>query len=331
MVSKKLFLMSMVVILSGCGGSGGGSPAIPTPGLPDTPVSTTLTGVFLDSPVINITYSTESLSGVTNALGEFDYLAGETVTFSIGDLSFPSAGAAALVTPLDLVGTQDLSNPEVLNIVRLLQALDEDGDPDNGITISDTAKSIATQLDFGLSQSGFAASVLNFIFNAGQDSTVTPVDIENTLLNIDGALDHFREQLADRGVAFGAIAEQDDNIINNYLTENNLQAEYYNSGLYYQIIDEGSDGHPAISSVVDVKYTGTFLDGTVFDQTTGDNSIQFQLGSLISGWQIGIPLLQKGGRAVLYLPSALAYGAQGTAGIPPNSVLIFEIELVDFD
>ena len=125
-------------------------------------------------------------------------------------------------------------------------------------------------------------------------------------------------------------AEKDDEIINNYLNEHDLEAEYHESGLYYHIIDEGTGGHPDISSTVEVKYKGYLTNDQVFDQTTGEETVEFLLGDLINGWQIGIPLLQKGGKGILYLPSALGYGSRSAGIIPSNSVLIFEIELVDF-
>ena len=125
-------------------------------------------------------------------------------------------------------------------------------------------------------------------------------------------------------------AQIDDDIINNYLNDNNLEAEYHESGLYYHIFEEGTGGHPDISSTVEVKYKGYLTNNQVFDQTTGDETIVFPLGDLIKGWQIGIPLLQKNGNCILYLPSALGYGSRTVGGIPANSVLIFEIELVNF-
>ncbi|MFN9955636.1 MAG: FKBP-type peptidyl-prolyl cis-trans isomerase, partial [bacterium] len=72
------------------------------------------------------------------------------------------------------------------------------------------------------------------------------------------------------------------------------------------------------------------LDGTIFDQTTGNQTATFPLANLIPGWQEGIPLLQKGGKGTFLLPSALGYGPNPVGPIPANSVLIFEIELIDF-
>jgi len=125
-------------------------------------------------------------------------------------------------------------------------------------------------------------------------------------------------------------AQIDDDIINNYLNDNNLEAEYHESGLYYHIIEEGTGGHPDITSTVEVKCKGYLTNNQVFYQTEGDETIEFSLDELIRGWQIGIPLIQKGGSEILYLPSALGYGSHAQTGIPANSVLIFEIELVNF-
>jgi FKBP-type peptidyl-prolyl cis-trans isomerase FkpA len=70
------------------------------------------------------------------------------------------------------------------------------------------------------------------------------------------------------------------------------------------------------------------LNGTVFDGTT-TQPISFKLGQVISGWQIGIPLIQKGGKIRLLIPSGLAYGPDGQGPIPGNAVLDFDIELLD--
>ncbi len=125
-------------------------------------------------------------------------------------------------------------------------------------------------------------------------------------------------------------AEKDDEIITNYLAENNLEAEKHSSGLYYRITEEGSGGHPDISSTVEVKYKGYLTNDQVFDETTGGKTIKFPLSDLIYGWQIGIPLLQKGGKGKFFVPSAMGYGSRAIGTIPANSVLIFDIELVGF-
>lgn len=129
-----------------------------------------------------------------------------------------------------------------------------------------------------------------------------------------------------------SAAEQlakDTGLIEQYLADNGLTAQSTASGLHYIIEDAGSGGHPTVANEVSVLYKGYFLDGTVFDQTQGQ-SITFPLANVITGWQEGIPLFQKGGKGVLLLPSALAYGKYPPSGIPKNAVLIFDVELVDF-
>jgi len=124
----------------------------------------------------------------------------------------------------------------------------------------------------------------------------------------------------------------DEEIILAYLHDKNLedQATKDASGMYYIIYNQGTGGHPTTSSTVEVKYKGYLTDGDVFDQTSGSSTASFPLTNLIEGWKIGIPMLQKGGNGLFLLPSALGYGSTNQSGIPANSVLIFEITLVDF-
>jgi FKBP-type peptidyl-prolyl cis-trans isomerase FkpA len=138
------------------------------------------------------------------------------------------------------------------------------------------------------------------------------------------------------GIFFGACkkdkpqSEIDEQVITNYLKANNLTATRDASGLYYIISEPGSGGSPAISSTITVKYKGYLTDGYVFDQTAPGKTFSYQLNYLIKGWIIGIPLLQKGGKGTFFIPSGLGYGGQNQSGIPANSVLIFEIELISF-
>ena len=110
-----------------------------------------------------------------------------------------------------------------------------------------------------------------------------------------------------------------------------LTATKHSSGMYYQIVTPGSSTHPVSTSRVYVKYTGMKLDNVVFDQQLNAALTGFSLGGLIEGWKIGIPLLGKGGKILMTIPSSMAYGCQGSGtSIPANSPLYFEVELVDF-
>ncbi|MDE5733353.1 MAG: FKBP-type peptidyl-prolyl cis-trans isomerase [Bacteroidales bacterium] len=100
------------------------------------------------------------------------------------------------------------------------------------------------------------------------------------------------------------------------------------SGLQYKIENAGGDYKVMPQDTVEVKYKGTLLDGTVFDETTGDETRTFNANRVIKGWTEGLGLLGEGGKATFYIPSELAYGERGTRGIAPNSVLIFDVEVV---
>jgi len=116
-----------------------------------------------------------------------------------------------------------------------------------------------------------------------------------------------------------------------YIKENNLVAQETESGLFYVMEEEGSGGHPTSTAVIKDFYTGSLLNGYVSDSNQGQSSpATFQLGNLIQGWKLGIPLVKKGGKGKLIIPSRLGYGPAAYPGIPANSVLVFNIHLVDF-
>lgn len=123
-------------------------------------------------------------------------------------------------------------------------------------------------------------------------------------------------------------ATKDDEIIRQYITDNNLTATKTNSGLYYVVHDAGNGASCSSTSNVRVAYKGYFTNGSVFDQSDA-NGITFNLSNVIKGWTEGIPYFKEGGSGILLIPSALGYGASGNASIPPNSVLIFDIALIE--
>lgn len=100
-------------------------------------------GQLLDSYVENIAYETETQSGRTTSNGTYKYNESEKVTFSIGGISFPVTDARGLTTPFTIVNTTSLNDKKVINIARLLQTLDLDNNPENGIMIPEVAHSVA--------------------------------------------------------------------------------------------------------------------------------------------------------------------------------------------
>ncbi|HUR66213.1 MAG TPA: FKBP-type peptidyl-prolyl cis-trans isomerase [Chitinophagaceae bacterium] len=113
-----------------------------------------------------------------------------------------------------------------------------------------------------------------------------------------------------------------------FATANGITATRHSTGLYYQIIAGGSGTVPNLSSTVSVTYTGKFLDGTLFEQV-GSPTALFPVSQFIPGWQVGLQQIQKGGSIKLIVPSSMAYGCKGYATIPGNTILYFEITLVD--
>ncbi len=121
-------------------------------------------------------------------------------------------------------------------------------------------------------------------------------------------------------------ASIDEQKINQFIAEKALTTLRHSSGVHYIIIEPGSGSIIYNGNTnVTVKYTGRLLDGTIFES----NVISYKLGGLIAGWQIGVQLVQKGGKIRLIIPSGLAYGREGIGGIPPNAVLDFDIELLE--
>lgn len=114
-----------------------------------------------------------------------------------------------------------------------------------------------------------------------------------------------------------------------YLDANSLPYTQHSSGIFYQVVTPGTGATASVCSEVTVKYSGRISSSaTPFDQNS--TGVTFTLGQLITGWQIGIPLIKPGGSVILYIPPSLGYGSAGSgAAIPPNSNLVFNIDLVN--
>ena len=101
------------------------------------------------------------------------------------------------------------------------------------------------------------------------------------------------------------------------------------SGLQYKIVEPGSEVKPGPQDTVLVRYKGSLLNGTVFDEVpASEEPIRLTLDRVIPGWTEGLQLIGEGGKAVLYIPSELGYGSRGSGSIEPNSTLVFDVELV---
>lgn len=152
-----------------------------------------------------------------------------------------------------------------------------------------------------------------------------------------------KEQQAKQKAAEAKQLIKDDQLLNAYFAKKHLAPTKTPSGLYYTVKEEGSGEKAIANDSVTMNYTGTLLDGTKFDSNTDTafhhvQPFQFVLGrgSVIKGWDEGVALLKAGSKAVFYIPSPLAYGASARPGgganpkgIPANSILLFDVELLN--
>ncbi|MCO4814529.1 MAG: FKBP-type peptidyl-prolyl cis-trans isomerase [Flavobacteriales bacterium] len=122
-------------------------------------------------------------------------------------------------------------------------------------------------------------------------------------------------------------AATDETIIQQYLSDHSLTSSVSATGLHYIIEELGSGASCNSNSSVRVSYRGYYTDGTVFDESPLQG-IEFGLQQVIKGWTEGIPYFKEGGNGVLLIPSALAYGENGSGSVPPNTVLIFDVALL---
>lgn len=150
------------------------------------------------------------------------------------------------------------------------------------------------------------------------------------------------EQIAKQKAAAAKQAVKDDKLLKAYFAKKKITPIKTASGLYYTINEEGSGDKAAANDTVTMNYTGTLTDGTKFDSNEDTafkhvSPYQFVLGrgSVIRGWDEGVALLKEGTKATFYIPSGMAYGAQARPGgganpkgIPANSILLFDVQLM---
>ncbi len=117
-----------------------------------------------------------------------------------------------------------------------------------------------------------------------------------------------------------------------FLAENRKKpgVETTSSGMQFQVLKKGEGKSAGPRSLVVTHYEGRLLDGTVFDSSIQRGTpAEFRVDGVIKGWQEALQDMREGDKRRLWIPSELAYGAAGTGPIPPNSVLVFEVELLD--
>ena len=182
--AKFSLFIGLVLGLVACGGGSGSSQSS----------TDSKTGTFIDSPVMGLSYSSTSHSGITNSAGEFTYTEGETVTFSLGGIELGSSTAQDEVTPLDLLGVDSLDDAisqglfdQLINILVFLQSLDRDHNPENGIDLGDLDITLADAvLNFDQDQQSFLNAEYKKLVNENAGFYVSA----------DAAKKHFADSLA---------------------------------------------------------------------------------------------------------------------------------------
>ncbi|MBD1420112.1 FKBP-type peptidyl-prolyl cis-trans isomerase [Sphingobacterium chuzhouense] len=141
------------------------------------------------------------------------------------------------------------------------------------------------------------------------------------------------------------LKQAEEGKLANYIAKNKLEPKKTNSGLQYIVKEEGSGNKPVVGDTVVVNYTGSLVNGTIFDTNDAElakkenkfnpmrqyEPIRFRVGHdpVIQGWTEGLQLLNKGSKAMLLVPSSIGYGERGGGTIPPYAPLVFDVELVD--
>ncbi len=123
------------------------------------------------------------------------------------------------------------------------------------------------------------------------------------------------------------IAERDRKKILEYIEENELDATELEEGVFIAIMQEGVGGNPSENSLVLMNYLGALLNDDVFDS---GQSVRLNLDGVVRGFRIGVMALNRGSKATILIPSEAGYGQFSQPGIPRNSVLIFDVEIIDF-
>lgn len=158
----------------------------------------------------------------------------------------------------------------------------------------------------------------------GESVQLEEAEIETIMMNLESKV---RKLRAEKQETLAAEAQEAGK---KFLVENAKRSEVTvtESGLQYEVLQEAEGEKPSAEDTVTVHYHGTLVDGTVFDSSVDrGETISFGLNRVIPGWTEGVQLMSVGSKYKFYIPSELGYGARDAGSIPPNSTLIFEVEL----
>jgi FKBP-type peptidyl-prolyl cis-trans isomerase FkpA len=161
------------------------------------------------------------------------------------------------------------------------------------------------------------------------DDVLSGKESRLTMPEMQQVMQRMNEKLMAKESATGKDnKEKGEKFLSNNKTKTGVKSTA--SGLQYEVITMGKGNKPKATDSVKVQYKGTLLDGTEFDSSYKRNqAAEFPVNGVIKGWTEALQLMPVGSKWKLYIPSELAYGEHGRPGIPANSLLTFEVELVD--
>ncbi|MCE3009773.1 MAG: FKBP-type peptidyl-prolyl cis-trans isomerase [Proteobacteria bacterium] len=158
--------------------------------------------------------------------------------------------------------------------------------------------------------------------SAGKPSKMTPEEQQQAMMKLQESLVKKQQEEAEKSKTEGAA----------FLEKNkaNPDVKTTASGLQYQIVSEGKGKSPTVEDTVKAHYTGTLINGEKFDSSHDRGQpAEFPVGGVIKGWTEALQMMKPGGKMKLWIPADLAYGPSARPGIPANSVLLFDVELVE--
>jgi FKBP-type peptidyl-prolyl cis-trans isomerase FklB len=180
--------------------------------------------------------------------------------------------------------------------------------------------SIAKQTDFTADHNAIKTGVEDAL--AGSKTRISEADLQAAVGAVRERVAAANAAAGEKNIAAGAA----------FLAKNKTRAGVTTtaSGLQYEVLTKGSGAKPKATDSVVVHYHGTLIDGTVFDSSVERGEpATFTVGGVIKGWVEALQLMSVGDKWKLYIPSDLAYGPRAAGKIPPNSTLIFEVQLLN--